>query len=113
MEETSAPIRPDRGTTYGGTAIGAQLQQNIAQEKAAIDHEIGVLHRALEEAHTLVSQLESRISPVSTPLPPNDGSKAQHETVGSSRVYNAIHEASSGVHFLQDRLATVLSNLEV
>jgi len=103
------------GTSYNGLAgrpLGT-ISQAVAKEKAAIDHEITILHRALEEAHTLISSLETAVNPVSTQLPPTDNAKPQHEAVGSSRVYTAIHEAVTGIHVLQDRVATVLRNLEV
>ena len=93
--------------------IGRLSQTAVAKEKAAIDHEVGILHRALEDAHQLISQLEAAVSPVSTPLPPSDASMPQHEQVGSSRVYSEIHAAATGVHLLQERIANVLRNLEV
>lgn len=87
--------------------------QTVAKEKAAIDHELSVLYNALEDAHSLLSQLESAVSPVSTPTPESDGSAPSHEYVGSSSVYERIHSAATAVHMFQDRVARVVRNLEV
>lgn len=96
-----------------GSQLRAPINTAVAQEKAAIDRELGVLHSAVERAHQVVTQLENAVSSVTTPLPPSDGSVPQHEQVGSSRVYFSIHEAATALHFLEDRIGSVIRNLEV
>jgi hypothetical protein len=103
--------------TQEAQTIGASLRQPlnsaVAKERVAIDHEMSMLHQALERAHSLVSNLEARVSPVSQQVPPSDIASQTHEAVGNSRVYSELHTAATAVHVLEERIASVLRNLEV
>jgi len=117
MEETTQ----DSLKAYAPAGIGSRLVSKgigslnsaVAKEKAAIDHELSYLAGALEEVHNLFSQLEARVSPVSVQLPPQDSDTPAHEYVGSSSVYDRLHSSVVAIHMLQNRVATVVRNLEV
>lgn len=107
---------PKQAINYAQKSLrsaGTQLSSAVAKEKAAIDHELGYLAGALEEAHSLIAQLEARVVPVSASQPPSDQEVPAHEYVGSSSVYDRLHNSVVAIHMLQTRIAVIVRNLEV
>jgi hypothetical protein len=100
-------------TTNGPTAM--QTATKIAREKAAIEAELDRLLGALSVSHDVVSQLQNRVSPISSNLPRSDetDSPADSPGLGSSDVYRSISEAVTGVYSLQRRINDIIAYLEV
>lgn len=94
----------------GANTLAAQVQAKpMSQVDAAFDaHE-----RGLDTLNALVSELESRLSPVLSPVNQADGIREATPVPPMSPVVHRVASQTDSVDMAARRLRTLLDNLEV
>lgn len=95
----------------GASLVGAKTV--AGNETSAVKNELLSLEEALNVAHSFITKLEAAVQPVSQPTPEADSPLPSRERIGVSPTYSHLHELTSSVHYLQDRISRVIRNLEV
>lgn len=96
-----------------GRLVGGSLaKEAISKEKSAIDTELSIGADVVERLHSIISVLQNRVAPVSTP---NDNAEARESRgpLGSSTVYFRVFDNNNNVAVAVDRLQALMRDLEV
>lgn len=99
--------------TQDGSLIDRSNSRIAEQNRSPLDSSLNQLGETVARAHELVDRLESRLRPITTPIPQNDVKARDMDLPNASETVSRVIATTIQVDIINERIRQLLDTVEV